>query len=64
VGPADFSAFKHAYQTNVGQPGYDADIDLNGDGAVGGSDFTLFRGMYLSAPGPSGLACAVNPPCP
>ena len=30
-----------------GGSGYDPDIDLNGDGAIAASDFTLFRDMYL-----------------
>jgi hypothetical protein len=64
VGSTDFTAFKQAFQTIEGGPGYDADIDLNGDGAIGGPDFTLFRDMYQGPPGPSGLVCAGNPPCP
>jgi hypothetical protein len=64
VGSNDFNAFKQAFQTVLGGPGYDADIDLNGDGAIGGPDFTLFRDMFQGPPGPSGLSCAGNPPCP
>jgi hypothetical protein len=64
VAGADFTAFKQAYQTLQGGPGYDPDIDLNGDGAIAGFDFTRFRDLYLSPPGPSGLGCAGNPPCP
>jgi hypothetical protein len=64
VGSMDFNAFKLAFQTTVGGPGYDEDIDLNADGAISAPDFTLFRDMFQGPPGPSGLACAGNIPCP
>ena len=33
-------------------------IDLDGDGVVLGSDFSLLNFSFGSPPGPSGLACA------
>ena len=64
VAAADLTAFKRAYQAMQGDPRYDAEIDLNGDGAVTAADFSRFHSMYLAPPGPSGHACAGNPPCP
>ncbi len=64
VSGLDFSVFRSAYQTQAGDPGWDADVDANGDGAVGAFDFSRFRAAYTSPPGPSGLSCAGTPPCP
>jgi hypothetical protein len=48
--------------SSIGQTGTAADFD--GDGAVGLSDFTILQSAIGAAPGPSGLACAGNVPCP
>ena len=60
----DFSLFRAAFQTSVGQPGFDPDADFDGDDAVTMSDFTVLRKQFLGSPGPSGHVCAGSAPCP
>jgi hypothetical protein len=43
--------------------GTDPHCDLNGDGGVGLSDFSILAGYHGGPPGPSGLACAGTMPC-
>jgi streptogramin lyase len=63
VGGGDFTRFRDAFQTSVGQPGYSAEIDGNSDGSIGAEDFTIFRSLFQRPPGPSGLVCAGAIPC-
>jgi hypothetical protein len=58
----DFSAFKAAYLSMVGQPNYNPDVDANGDGVIAAGDLSIFKNYYLQNVGPSGLDCAVTPP--
>lgn len=41
-----------------------ANSDLNGSGTVTASDYAILRGRIGLPPGPSGLECAGNVPCP
>lgn len=61
--PTDFVIFSNAFLSGAGDPNYDPDVDAEGDGAIGLSDFGVFKSYYLLAPGPSGLACAGTVPC-
>ena len=56
------SLFKQAYLKAQGDPGYDADIDLDGDGGVSSTDFALFRSMYLASRGPRASPARGLPP--
>lgn len=60
---ADFSAFKQAYFSQVGDPNYDPDIDVEGNGVIAGSDFSVFKQNYMLPVAPSGLGCAGAIPC-
>jgi hypothetical protein len=42
----DFTLFAAAYDSQIGDPDYNASADLNGDGFVNVSDFTLFASSY------------------
>ena len=64
VDASDFTLFRNAYLTALGDPGYDEDIDADSDGVIGSKDFSVFRNLFLKPPGPSGLACAGTIPCP
>jgi len=64
VGGPDFSMMFGAFGSQEGSPGYDPDLDFGGDGAVGGPDFFVMMSHSGMAPGPSGLTCAGQPPCP
>ena len=64
VGGPDFRIFLSAFTHEVGTPGVNPQTDHTGDGVVGGPDFTLVQQMLGSFPGPSGLTCAGQPPCP
>lgn len=46
-----------------GDPEYDPDVDMDGDGAIGQSDLDLLVPLYGEPLGPSGLACAGSTPC-
>jgi hypothetical protein len=56
--------FLEGLGTSEGQPGYDQDLDFSGDGTVGGPDFVVIQDYLTKPPGPSGLTCAGQPPCP
>jgi subtilisin family serine protease len=43
---------------------YTPDVDNDGDGAIGRSDYAILRALYGDPPGPSGLACAGSDFCP
>jgi hypothetical protein len=62
VGGADFAIFAQFYG-KAASPG-NRETDMDGDGLVGGNDFGLFRVGWGALPGPSGLACAGEVPCP
>ncbi|MEL7449518.1 MAG: dockerin type I domain-containing protein [Pseudomonadota bacterium] len=42
----------------------DADADFNGDGQVSFIDLGRMKALFFRPPGPSGLQCAGNVPCP
>ena len=58
VGGADFLIFSQFFGSAS------AEYDIDFDGLVGGTEFLLFSSMLGNAPGPSGLSCAGNIPCP
>jgi hypothetical protein len=64
VGGSDFSSVRESYGTNDAIPGWEPQLDADGDGVVGSVEFMLVRGSFGGPPGPSGLACAGNVPCP
>jgi hypothetical protein len=64
VGGPDFAVFLEGLGASEGQPGYDPDLDFSGDGTVGGPDFVVIQDYLTTPPGPSGLTCAGQPPCP
>ena len=64
VGSGDFDLFRAAFQSVLGDPGYNPAIDFDSDNAIGSADFNFFRRAFQDAPGPSGLACAGTIPCP
>ena len=47
-----------------GEPAYDPDLDSDGDGVIGGREFSLVINFFGQPPGPSGLSCAGTVPCP
>lgn len=57
VDDVDFEIFSKYYGTTYPH------ADLNGDGAVGGSDYLVLASQYGGPPGPSGLSCAGTIPC-
>ncbi|HEY8154167.1 MAG TPA: hypothetical protein VII72_08580 [Myxococcota bacterium] len=63
VNSGDYATFLAAAYTAIGDPAYDPEVDTDSDGTVGPLDFSLFKGLYLRPPGPSGLACAGSIPC-
>jgi hypothetical protein len=58
----DFMSFKGTFGANVGDFNYLVPMDHDGDGAIGLNDFSVVRRCMLRAVGPSGLACAADPP--
>ena len=46
---ADFIGFVGKYGTRLGEDGYDARYDLNGDGVIGADDFWIFDAAFGSA---------------
>jgi len=59
------SCFGHPVGTPGGPPA-DPDCsksDLNGDGVVGGPDYSRLFQLFNQSPGPSGLTCAGSVPC-
>jgi hypothetical protein len=62
AGIPDFNAFRLAFGTTTGEPGYNPSIDHNSDGVIGVPDHNLFRLRVGVPAGPSGttagtLAC-------
>ena len=43
---------------------FNADVDCDGSDTIGTLDFNCLRNQFGGPPGPSGLACAGNVPCP
>ncbi len=60
----DYIAVRWAVGAHVGDPAYDARLDLDGDGVVGIYDLAEAGRLLDSTPGPSGLSCAGEVPCP
>jgi len=54
----DLSALDQVFGRRRGEPGFDPDADLDGDGVVGLPDFNRLRDRFGAAPGPSALSCA------
>jgi hypothetical protein len=63
-GGFDFLSLGNAFGSHAGEPDYRPEIDLNGDGSIGGPDLLLWVPKFGDPPGPSGLSCAGVPPCP
>jgi hypothetical protein len=53
VGASDVAAFRLGFGSLAGDPGYDEDLDRNGDGGIGAPDLLLLHG-FGAPPGPSG----------
>ena len=64
MGIADFNRLRSRFGSTDADPGFDPEVDVDGDGAVGIVDFNRLRGSFGEPPGPSGLACAGSAPCP
>jgi hypothetical protein len=64
VGASDFVALAAAFGKSEGQPGYDEDLDADGNGSIGTAEYILLVALYGQPPGPSGLGCAGTIPCP
>jgi subtilisin family serine protease len=45
-------------------PTYTPDVDNDGNGSIGRSDYRILKNLYGNPAGPSGLACAGSIPCP
>ncbi len=41
--------------TLAGDENYDASVDLDGGGSIGGEDIAIMRDLLFNAPGPSAL---------
>jgi hypothetical protein len=64
VDQVDYDAIYAAFGTVVEDPGYDPNIDHDGDGVIGGPDLEIFMQQQEQGfPGPSGLTCAGTIPC-
>ena len=64
VGSGDFNRFRSAFESVLGDPGYNPALDFDSDNAIGAPDFNFFRSAFEDPPGPSDLACAGTIPCP
>jgi arylsulfatase A-like enzyme len=64
VGFGDFEAMKRAFGSPAGDPDYDLEVDLTGDGLVAWDDLMPFVRMWGRRPGPSGIACGGALDCP
>lgn len=53
----DITAFVPAFNSSVGDPNYDPDIDINSDGAIAFIDFITLTNSFLEEPGPSATPC-------
>jgi hypothetical protein len=63
VGWPDWIAVVRAFGAAVGDPAYDAELDLDGDGGIGSYDLLETERRIGAPPGPSGLSCAGETPC-
>lgn len=63
VGLGDYLVLSSQYGNRESDPGFDADVDLDGDGIIGGLEFARISGLFSQPVGPSGLACAGTIPC-
>ena len=64
VGNPDLIILSAAYGTVDGDPAYDPNVDMDGDGVIAIRDYILYMQSSGQAPGPSGLSCAGTEPCP
>jgi len=64
VGGPDFLLLGQGYGKSQGDPGFDPELDGDGDGTVGAGDLAILQAFFARPPGPSGHACAGSPPCP
>ncbi len=62
VGVSDLGLLKKSFLVAV--PPGNPNLDFDSDCVIGGSDLGILKKKFLSTPGPSGLPCAGNPPCP
>ena len=53
VGGSDFLAFRDAFLSRSGEPGYQEVIDADVDGLIGAYEFLLVRAQFGGRPGPS-----------
>jgi hypothetical protein len=58
VGQSDYERLISHWGQALGDPEYDALVDLDGNGGIGVSDYGIFLSYWEQAPGPSGLSCA------
>jgi len=55
----DFAPFLPSYESSIGDPQYDQEVDFNGDGSVDDIDYDIFLYYFSGQITPvSGLACA------
>lgn len=68
VNPTDYAAFAASYFLSSQSPTwnkyYHPNLDSNGDNVINPTDFFVLAARYLLPPGPSGLSCAGDFPCP
>jgi hypothetical protein len=64
VGARDWLILARAFDSAVGSPAYDPELDADGDGAIGPAELLLLGASFAGPPGPSGLTCAGTAPCP
>ena len=63
VADGDLEILRASFGLMQGDDGFNPDADLDGDGAVGAVDYSMFASLQGAGPGPSGLACAGSVPC-
>ena len=63
VDPSDAALLSSAYGTKLGDPGYNFDLDADGDGVISTVEYAMLSARFGGAPGPSGLGCAGLPGC-
>ncbi len=62
---ADFLRLRSAWGSVAGDPSWDAVVDHDGSGSITMGDLMQFRRLFRQqVPGPSGLSCAGETPCP
>ncbi|MCH2171108.1 S8 family serine peptidase [Myxococcota bacterium] len=64
VGSSDLNIFRAEFILSAGDWEFNPAVDLDANGSIGAGDLNLFRSLFGYPPGPSGLACAGQPPCP